>query len=94
MDKQSILQKYVDLQLSPRQTEQVVSMVGKKVDISFGTWAKGTKRILKQNSDGIYYIDYRGRKVPCRPDTSSLNVMCFLAMHPDMMDRYRISIRG
>jgi hypothetical protein len=65
--------------MTTRHKEQVRNMIGKKVTVYISH--KRHERVLHEDKDGLY-IRYKGQRVPCRPDTNSLNVLFFLALDP------------
>lgn len=79
------LEKYRNLNLNERHAKQVLEMIGKKVKVYFGVEGKIT-RVLKQDYEGLYVM-YQGQRIPCRPDTNTLNVMFFIGLHPKLLRR-------
>lgn len=71
--------------LSERHQQQVNELVGKKV-VVYISFTKQVK-VLREDKDGLY-IKFKNERVPCKPDTNTLNILFFTALDP----KYRRNI--
>lgn len=67
------------MNLNQRHKKQVQQMIGKKVRVYVS--GKKVERVLKSDMDGLY-INYENQRVPVRPDTTTFNILSFLALAP------------
>lgn len=65
--------------LSARHKQQVDELIGKKVTV-YIRFKKHIK-VLREDKDGLY-IKFKNERVPCKPDTNTLNILFFTALDP------------
>lgn len=67
------------MNLSQRHQSQVNSMIGKKVRVYMSF--RKVERVLREDRNGLY-IRLTNQRVTVRPDTTTLNILHFLAIEP------------
>ncbi|RII34340.1 hypothetical protein D2A34_14445 [Clostridium chromiireducens] len=65
--------------LTDRQQNQINELIGKKVKIVISF--KSHVKVLRQDENGLY-IRFKNQRVPCKPDTNTLNILFFTALDP------------
>lgn len=65
--------------LSERHQQQVTELIGKKITV-YISLNKHIK-VLRQDEVGLY-IRYKNERIPCKPDTNTLNILFFTALDP------------
>lgn len=73
------------MELSKKHQQQIESLIDKKITVRYG-FGKKFERVLRKDYKGLYIKD-KGQRVSCKPDTSTINIISFLALDPKIEKR-------